>query len=58
MGDIVRSTTYEAFFPLIAVAVIYFVLAGILKAVAGRLTMSVEPETRSEEKILKGIRTK
>lgn len=30
MGDIVRSRTYEAFFPLIAVAVIYFTLAGCL----------------------------
>ena len=28
MGDIVRARTYEAFFPLIAVAVIYFILAG------------------------------
>ncbi|MBQ6256083.1 MAG: transporter substrate-binding domain-containing protein, partial [Clostridia bacterium] len=30
MGDIVRSRTYEAFFPLIAVTVIYFVLEGLL----------------------------
>ncbi len=37
MGDIVRSRTYEAFFPLIAVAVIYFILAAILKAAAKRL---------------------
>ena len=26
MGDIIRGNTYEAFFPLIAVAVIYFIL--------------------------------
>lgn len=30
MGDIVRSRTYEAFFPLIAVAVIYFILSALL----------------------------
>ena len=30
MGDIVRSRTYEAFFPLIAVAVFYFILAALL----------------------------
>ena len=30
MGDIVRSRTYEAFFPLIAVTAIYFVLEGLL----------------------------
>ena len=57
MGDIVRSRTYEAFFPLIAVAIIYFVLAGILKAVVDKLTVSVDPEKRSDKKILKGIRT-
>ena len=58
MGDIVRSRTYEAFFPLIAVAVIYFVLAAILKAIVDRLTRSVDPEKRSEAEILKGIKTK
>ncbi|MCR4655705.1 MAG: hypothetical protein K5770_05680 [Lachnospiraceae bacterium] len=30
MGDIVRGRTYEAFFPLIAVAIIYFILGGLL----------------------------
>lgn len=58
MGDIVRSRTYEAFFPLIAIAIIYFILAGGLKAIVGRLTKYVDPEKRSEERILKGIRTK
>ena len=29
-GDIVRSRTYEAFFPLIAVATIYILLAEVL----------------------------
>ncbi len=41
MSDIIRSRTYEAFFPLIATAVIYFVvahlLATLLVAVEGRL---------------------
>ena len=58
MGDIIRSSTYEAFFPLIAVAIIYFVLAGLLKMVADKLTASVEPKRRSEAEILKGIKTK
>lgn len=58
MGDIVRSSTYEAFFPLIAVAIIYFILAGLLKTAADKLTTSIDPEKRSEEKILKGIKTK
>lgn len=28
MADVVRSRTYDAFFPLVAVAIIYFILAG------------------------------
>ena len=48
MGDIVRSRTYEAFFPLIAVAVIYFILAAILKAGAKRLRKRVDPKSRKQ----------
>ncbi len=57
MGDIVRSRTYEAFFPLISVAVIYFIISAILTAIVNRATVSVDPERRSEEEILKGVKT-
>ncbi len=36
-GDIIRSDTYEAFLPLIAVAVIYLVMVMILSALVTRL---------------------
>ena len=55
MGDIVRSRTYEAFFPLIAVAIIYYILAGILVALMDRLTLRFNPMRRKKEDILKGI---
>ena len=58
MGDIVRSRTYEAFFPLIAVAVIYFILAGILTAVVNRLGVFIDPRRRRSEDVLKGVDTK
>jgi len=57
MGDIVRSRTYEAFFPLIAVAVIYFVLAGLLTFIVNKITLPVYPKRRRKEQILKGIDT-
>lgn len=57
MGDIVRSRTYEAFFPLIAVAIIYFVLAGCLNFIVGRLTMHVDPKIRTKAQILKEVVT-
>lgn len=46
MGDIVRSRTYEAFFPLIAVAIIYFVLAAILTFFVNRLELYIDPKKR------------
>ena len=57
MGDIVRSHTYEAFFPLIAVTVIYFLLEGLIGFLVSRITLSFNPERRSRESILKGVKT-
>ena len=56
MGDIVRSRTYEAFFPLIAVAVIYFILAGILTAIVNRLGVFIDPRRRKRKDLLKGVK--
>lgn len=56
MGDIVRSRTYEAFFPLIAVAVIYFILAGMINFVVNKIHSRITPSKRTPEKILKGIK--
>ncbi|HAM14699.1 MAG TPA: hypothetical protein DCP91_02305 [Eggerthellaceae bacterium] len=49
MGDIVRSRTYEAFFPLIAVAVIYFVLAALLIWMVNRIELRAIPGRKSSE---------
>lgn len=56
VGDIVRSRTYEAFFPLIAVAVIYFALAGILTRIVKRAELHIDPRRRTREQILKGVK--
>ena len=55
MGDIVRSRTYEAFFPLIAITVIYFCLEGLLSLLTGRLEVLLNPRHRSKEQIRKGV---
>ena len=57
MGDIVRGRTYEAFFPLVAVAVIYIVLAVLLNLAVGRVIDRIDPRKRSREAILKGVDT-
>ena len=57
MGDIVRSRTYEAFFPLIAVTVIYFVLEALLGFAVSRIGLSLDPRRRKPEDILRGVKT-
>ena len=58
MGDLIRSRTYEAFFPLIAVAVIYFILGAILTFIVNKVEIHTDPRLRSPEKILKGTEKK
>lgn len=55
MGDIIRGNTYEAFFPLIAVAVIYFAIIWIITALLGILKKKTNPKARKEKNILKGV---
>ena len=57
MGDIVRSRTYEAFFPLIAVTIIYFILESILELIVSRINIQIDPKRRKRESILKGVKT-
>ena len=56
IGDIIRSRTFEAFFPLLVVAVVYFILADVLTALARRLELHTDPKRRTKEKIMKGVK--
>ena len=53
-GDIIRSNTYEAFFPLILTAVIYFILAGALIRIINVIQTIVLNRNKQEE-FLKGV---
>ncbi|MCR4740415.1 MAG: ABC transporter substrate-binding protein/permease [Lachnospiraceae bacterium] len=55
VGDIVRSRTYDAFFPLIAIAFIYFVLEGVFGLFVKGFKKLTDHTNRSKEDILKGI---
>lgn len=55
MGDIIRANTYEAFFPLIAVAAIYFLITWGVAALLGLLQKKIEPKRRKNKNILKGV---
>ncbi len=55
--DIIRSRTYEAFFPLAVTAAIYFSMALLLTKLIGRIEINLDPCSRKESRILKGVKT-
>ncbi len=55
ISDLVRSRTYEAFFPLIITAIMYFVISAVLTKIVTFVEKSIDPRHRKKEKILKGV---
>lgn len=53
VSDIIRSRTLEAFFPLIATAVIYFLVANLLTMLLSRLEIRLDPKRR--KRTVKGV---
>lgn len=56
VSDIIRSRTYEAFFPLIATAIIYFVITYLFILILNSIEFKIDPKTR--KRIIKGIAQK
>ena len=56
VSDLVRSNTFEPFFPLFSTAVIYFILAWILKFVVGLVQKRINTKNRNPKKILSGLK--
>lgn len=55
VGDIIRSRTYEAFFPLIAIAALYFVIAYTSVFLLEKVSVHFNPRHRVRR--LKGVRS-
>ncbi len=55
ISDIVRSMTFEAFFPLIVAAILYFILGGILTSIVRFASKRLDNKERSKDSILKGV---
>lgn len=53
ISDIIRSRTYEAFFPLIATALIYFVIAYAMTYLLTMVEIRIDPKQR--KRIVKGV---
>jgi len=56
ISDIIRSRTYEAFFPLVITTVIYFLITALFTLLTKRLEKLFDPKTRDIDEILKGAR--
>lgn len=56
ISDLVRSRTYEAFFPLVVTAAMYFVVSAVLVRAVAAVERKIDPTKRRRETILKGIR--
>ena len=54
-SDIIRSRTFQAFFPLFATAVVYFAVIALCAAVLAFIGRRMEPRRRKPEAVLKGI---
>ncbi|MCQ2752842.1 MAG: transporter substrate-binding domain-containing protein [Bacilli bacterium] len=57
IADIIRNQTFEAFFPLIAVAIIYILFALLFEFIVNRINFSTDPKHRSQKRIIRGIKT-
>ncbi|MCQ2792013.1 MAG: transporter substrate-binding domain-containing protein [Bacilli bacterium] len=56
IADIIRSQTYEAFFPLIVVALVYILFAVLFTFIVNKINITIDPKRRKKKKILKGIK--
>lgn len=53
VGDLIRARTMEAFFPLIAIAIIYFAVCRLMAWALGRLAKRLEP--KEGPRTIKGV---
>jgi polar amino acid transport system substrate-binding protein len=49
-SDIIRSRTFDAFFPLIMVAVLYFIMAWLLTSLLEMVRLKTAPRRRRRER--------
>ena len=53
-GDLIRSRTFEAFFPLIAIAIIYFAISSAVAEAIGKIELNIDPRHRPR-RLPKGV---
>ncbi len=56
-GDMIRNRTFDAFFSLISVAVIYYVLGRLMGCIIGKIQTWLDPTCRTADEILNRVKT-
>ena len=56
MSDLIRGRTYEPFFPLIATAIIYYLIIWLVTALLKKVFKAINSRNRKDERVLKKIR--
>ena len=57
-SDIIRSRTFQAFFPLLSTAVVYFAIIALCGWVFSRLGRLLDPKRRKPAAVLKGVQAR
>lgn len=57
VSDVVRSRTFDAFFPLISTTIIYFAIMFMFATILSIVAKKIDPQRRKKEDILKGVKT-
>ena len=57
MGDVVRSRTYEPFFSLIFLSILYFIIEGLVAYAVSKIAINLDPKRRKRDSVLKGVKT-
>ncbi len=55
VSDIIRSRTFQAFFPLVSTAIVYFAVIALSSWLLARAGKRLDPKRRGAERILAGI---
>lgn len=56
MADLISARTYDAFVPIILIALIYLLLSKLLMKITDRIARRLNPKNRKREEILKGVK--
>lgn len=51
MADLIRARTFDAFVPIITIAIVYLLLSKLLMFVTDKISQRIDPKNRSREKI-------